>query len=100
MVKVESLSVPSIVLSFHSSSFIIILLLSFATAVTGGLSVKGTCKETLTQLTEELFHDPLSFSLAAQPITSKLDESWWAYKDVVQGSFVPGNRHLSHNMLS
>ncbi|TMS15622.1 Carbonic anhydrase-related protein 10, partial [Larimichthys crocea] len=24
-----------------------------------------------------------------QPITSKLDESWWAYKDVVQGSFVP-----------
>ncbi|XP_028254694.1 carbonic anhydrase-related protein 10-like isoform X1 [Parambassis ranga] len=26
---------------------------------------------------------------SAQPITSKLDESWWAYKDVVQGSFVP-----------
>uniref|UniRef100_A0A3Q2P5Z7 Carbonic anhydrase 10 n=1 Tax=Fundulus heteroclitus TaxID=8078 RepID=A0A3Q2P5Z7_FUNHE len=25
----------------------------------------------------------------AQPIMSKLDESWWAYKDVVQGSFVP-----------
>ncbi|XP_063327211.1 carbonic anhydrase-related protein 10-like isoform X2 [Pelmatolapia mariae] len=26
---------------------------------------------------------------SAQPITSKLDEGWWAYKDVVQGSFVP-----------
>ncbi|XP_034046276.1 carbonic anhydrase-related protein 10-like isoform X2 [Thalassophryne amazonica] len=26
---------------------------------------------------------------SAQPITSKLDESWWAYKDVVHGSFVP-----------
>uniref|UniRef100_A0A3Q3EZH4 Alpha-carbonic anhydrase domain-containing protein n=1 Tax=Labrus bergylta TaxID=56723 RepID=A0A3Q3EZH4_9LABR len=28
-------------------------------------------------------------SSAAQPIASKLDDSWWAYKDVVQGSFVP-----------
>uniref|UniRef100_A0A3P8W7Y6 Carbonic anhydrase 10 n=1 Tax=Cynoglossus semilaevis TaxID=244447 RepID=A0A3P8W7Y6_CYNSE len=26
---------------------------------------------------------------SAQPVTSKLDESWWAYKDVVQESFVP-----------
>uniref|UniRef100_A0A668AHH4 Carbonic anhydrase 10 n=1 Tax=Myripristis murdjan TaxID=586833 RepID=A0A668AHH4_9TELE len=26
---------------------------------------------------------------AAQPISSKLHEGWWAYKDVVQGSFVP-----------
>ncbi|CAJ1076652.1 carbonic anhydrase-related protein 10-like [Xyrichtys novacula] len=26
---------------------------------------------------------------SAQPIASKLDEGWWAYKDVVQGSFVP-----------
>ncbi|XP_005747377.1 carbonic anhydrase-related protein 10-like [Pundamilia nyererei] len=26
---------------------------------------------------------------SAQPITSKLDDGWWAYKDVVQGSFVP-----------
>lgn len=48
----------------------------------------------------------LSVSLpAAQPITSKLDESWWAYKDVVQGSFVPGNGpspiiQLTHNMVS
>lgn len=33
-----------------------------------------------------------SFSSAAQPITSKLDDSWWAYKDVVQGSFVPGKK--------
>lgn len=32
----------------------------------------------------------LLFFPAAQPITSKLDDSWWAYKDVVQGSFVPG----------
>ncbi|KAG7505262.1 carbonic anhydrase-related protein 10-like [Solea senegalensis] len=26
---------------------------------------------------------------SAQPISSKLDEGWWAYKDVVQESFVP-----------
>lgn len=32
----------------------------------------------------------LLFFPAAQPITSKLDDGWWAYKDVVQGSFVPG----------
>lgn len=37
----------------------------------------------------------LSFCLlfAAQPLTPKLDDSWWAYKDVVQGSFVPGKTH-------
>lgn len=41
----------------------------------------------------------LSLSSAAQPIASKLDDSWWAYKDVVQGSFVPGNEGLTrpHN---
>ncbi|XP_034567321.1 carbonic anhydrase-related protein 10-like [Notolabrus celidotus] len=26
---------------------------------------------------------------SAQPIASKLDEDWWSYKDLVQGSFVP-----------
>ncbi|KAJ0058308.1 hypothetical protein NL108_013103 [Boleophthalmus pectinirostris] len=27
---------------------------------------------------------------SGQKIQSKLDEGWWAYKDVVQGSFIPG----------
>lgn len=27
---------------------------------------------------------------AAQPVSSKLHDGWWAYKDVVQGSFIPG----------
>lgn len=33
-----------------------------------------------------------SFSiLTAQPNPPKIHEGWWAYKEVVQGSFVPGN---------
>uniref|UniRef100_A0A3B3ZN32 Alpha-carbonic anhydrase domain-containing protein n=1 Tax=Periophthalmus magnuspinnatus TaxID=409849 RepID=A0A3B3ZN32_9GOBI len=31
----------------------------------------------------------MSALFAGQKIQSKLDEGWWAYKDVVQGSFVP-----------
>lgn len=27
---------------------------------------------------------------AAQPVSSKLHDGWWAYKDLVQGSFIPG----------
>lgn len=27
---------------------------------------------------------------AAQPASSKLHDGWWAYKDLVQGSFIPG----------
>lgn len=29
--------------------------------------------------------------LTAQPNPPKIHEGWWAYKEVVQGSFVPGN---------
>lgn len=36
-----------------------------------------------------LLHAYFVCTSSAQPIQSKLDESWWAYKDVVQGSFVP-----------
>lgn len=32
----------------------------------------------------------LSSFPAAQPVSSKLHDGWWAYKDVVQGSFIPG----------
>ncbi|CAL8237427.1 unnamed protein product [Arctogadus glacialis] len=32
---------------------------------------------------------------SAQPGSSKLHEGWWAYKDVIQGSFVPGKGCLS-----
>lgn len=30
------------------------------------------------------------FSLTAQQNSPKIHEGWWAYKEVVQGSFVPG----------
>lgn len=32
--------------------------------------------------------------LTAQPGPPKIHEGWWAYKEVVQGSFVPGNVHI------
>lgn len=94
MVEAESVSI--------SFPFIILFLIfQFAIAVNGDLGVfyKEYGKKTL--LIDWSFNDSLFLStLAAQPITSKLDESWWAYKDVVQGSFVPGNRPLTHNILS
>ena len=31
-----------------------------------------------------------SSNLTAQPNPPKIHEGWWAYKEVVQGSFVPG----------
>uniref|UniRef100_A0AAQ5XB91 Carbonic anhydrase-related protein 10 n=1 Tax=Amphiprion ocellaris TaxID=80972 RepID=A0AAQ5XB91_AMPOC len=50
----------------------------------------------LTVFQEKRFHFNLGLTetfnlsrLHGQPITSKLDAGWWAYKDVVQGSFVP-----------
>lgn len=82
-----------IILSFP----FIILFLIFQFAVNGDLGVfyKEFGKTTL--LIDWSFNDSLFLStLAAQPITSKLDESWWAYKDAVQGSFVPGNTHTTY----
>ena len=32
----------------------------------------------------------MSSHLTAQPNPPKIHEGWWAYKEVVQGSFVPG----------
>ncbi|KAG7221962.1 hypothetical protein INR49_028244 [Caranx melampygus] len=43
---------------------------------------------------------PHTVFLTAQPITSKLDEGWWAYKDVVQESFIPGNRQAQISCTS
>uniref|UniRef100_A0A673NKH0 Uncharacterized protein n=1 Tax=Sinocyclocheilus rhinocerous TaxID=307959 RepID=A0A673NKH0_9TELE len=36
---------------------------------------------------------PVLFVLcfSSQPDPPKIHEGWWAYKEVVQGSFVPGN---------
>ncbi|KAG9263980.1 carbonic anhydrase-related protein 10-like [Astyanax mexicanus] len=31
-------------------------------------------------------------SSEAQPVSSKLHDGWWAYKDAVQGTFIPGKR--------
>ncbi|XP_076120968.1 carbonic anhydrase-related protein 10-like [Alosa pseudoharengus] len=36
-----------------------------------------------------ILHANLIIFSAAQPATSKLHDGWWAYKDAVQGSFVP-----------
>lgn len=36
-------------------------------------------------------HNFLVPFLTAQPGPPKIHEGWWAYKEVVQGSFVPGN---------
>lgn len=33
---------------------------------------------------------PVFLLLTAQPNPPKIHEGWWAYKEVVQGSFVPG----------
>lgn len=88
-----------IILSFPF--IILFLIFRFAIAVNGDLGVFYKEYGKKTHLIDWSFNDSLFLStLAAQPITSKLDESWWAYKDVVQGSFVPGNRHLTHNILS
>lgn len=36
----------------------------------------------------------LSYFPLAQQNSPKIHEGWWAYKEVVQGSFVPGKIHL------
>lgn len=33
---------------------------------------------------------PVFLLLTAQPNLPKIHEGWWAYKEMVQGSFVPG----------
>uniref|UniRef100_A0A4W4E0A9 Alpha-carbonic anhydrase domain-containing protein n=1 Tax=Electrophorus electricus TaxID=8005 RepID=A0A4W4E0A9_ELEEL len=41
------------------------------------------------QLCTTILPDDFGLFLTAQPVSSKLHDGWWAYKDVVQGSFIP-----------
>lgn len=45
----------------------------------------------LSKFQKETIDSPVSsLYLTAQPSPPKIHEGWWAYKEVVQGSFVPG----------
>uniref|UniRef100_A0A4W5M510 Uncharacterized protein n=1 Tax=Hucho hucho TaxID=62062 RepID=A0A4W5M510_9TELE len=37
-----------------------------------------------------ILHANFIICISAQPNVPKIHEGWWAYKEVVQGSFVPG----------
>uniref|UniRef100_A0A8C6LJE8 Uncharacterized protein n=1 Tax=Nothobranchius furzeri TaxID=105023 RepID=A0A8C6LJE8_NOTFU len=52
----------------------------------------------ISDIKNSCFTSCLSSSHAtAQPHLPKIHEGWWAYKEVVQGSFVPGKHGSSLN---